>query len=107
LFTSPDALRGKEAERGKRSGVLKVLCARRIQDPASPSLSVFDFQDLLGVPRDHLEFTLWNLKERGYISRSDNNRFHITITGVDYAEALESPTVTVPFVPAERLIPSV
>jgi len=106
LFTSPDALRGKEAERGKRSGVLNVLYSQRIQAPASPSLSIFDFEDLLGVPRDHLEFTLWYLKERGYISRSDNNRFQITIAGVDYAESLESPAVAAPFVPAERLLPS-
>ena len=34
---------GKEAERRKRVGVLNVLYARRIQDPVSPMLSVFDF----------------------------------------------------------------
>jgi len=90
LAGAPDALRGKEAEIRKRSGVLNVLYARRIQDPANPSLSVFDFEDLLGVPRDHLEFTLWYLKERAYIARSDNNRFQITINGVDYAESLEA-----------------
>lgn len=106
LFASPDALRGKEAERAKRAGVLNVLYAQRIQAPASPSLSIFDFEDLLGVPRDHLEFTLWYLKERSYISRADNNRFQITIAGVDYAESLESPAVAVQFVPAERLLPS-
>ncbi|MBL0157037.1 MAG: DnaJ domain-containing protein [Bryobacterales bacterium] len=90
LFTSMESTQGRESERRKRAGVLNVLYARRVQDPVNPTLTVFDFEELLGVPRDHLEFTLWYLKERGYIARSDNNRFQITIGGVDYAESLDA-----------------
>jgi DnaJ domain len=106
LFTSLESSHGKASERRKRTGVLNVLYARRVQEPASPALSVFDFESLLGVPRDHLEFTLWYLKERGYIARSDNNRFQITISGVDYAESLELPEHEASSVRADRLLPS-
>ena len=44
------------------------------------------FEQLLGVPREHLEFSLWYLKEQGMIVRSDSGKFQITIKGVDQAE---------------------
>ncbi len=89
IFESLDSTQGKEPERRKRAGVLNALYARRAQDPDNPALSIFDFEELLGVPRDHLEFTLWYLKERTYVARSDNNRFQITANGVDYAESMD------------------
>ncbi len=107
LAASPDGAHGKEAERRKRAGVLNVLYARRVQDPGNPSLSIFDLEDLLGVPRDHLEFTLWFLKERAYVTRSDNNRFQITINGVEYAESLDVQSAACsPLAQSERLLPS-
>ena len=104
LFTSMETTLGKESERRKRAGVLNVLYARRVQDPVNHTLTVFDFEELLGVPRDHLEFTLWYLRERGYISRTDNNRFQITISGVDYAESLDELLQTAETPRSDRLL---
>jgi hypothetical protein len=88
-FLSPESTRGTEAERRRRYGLLRGLYAKRMLEPREPGMTIFDLEELLGVPRDHLEFTLWYLKERGFVSRSDNNRFQITVTGVDQAESLE------------------
>lgn len=88
-FVGSDSTHGLEAERSRRHGVLKGLLAKRMCEPHSPAMTMFEIEDLLGVPRDHLEFTLWYLKERGFVVRSDNNRYQITVSGVDQAELLE------------------
>lgn len=91
IFHSPDAAtNGPAQEKRKRYGVLQALYRQRLQEPSSPAVSMLQLEDLLGVPRDHLEFTLWYLRERAMISRSDNNRFQITVAGVDHAEQLQT-----------------
>lgn len=86
LFEKPEEAQGVQAEKRLRQGVLTALYQRRRQQPHSPALTVFDFEEVLGVPRDHLEFTLWYLREQGWIQRGDNNKFHITVKGVEQAE---------------------
>jgi hypothetical protein len=54
-------------------------------------MNLKEFEDLLGVPKEHLEFTLWYLKEGQFVTRTDNGRFAITLKGVDLAEALSEP----------------
>ena len=51
-------------------------------------MSLKEFEDLLGVPKEHLEFTLWYLKEGQFVTRTDNGRHSITLKGVDLAESL-------------------
>jgi len=51
-------------------------------------MNLKDFEDLLGVPKEHLEFTLWYLKEGQFVTRTDNGRFYITLKGVDLAESM-------------------
>ncbi len=91
---------GAATERAKRQALLAALYHRRMQEPSSPSLSIFDLEECLGVPREHLEFTLWYVKERALITRSDNNRFQITVAGVDECERLEESAG------AHRLLPA-
>jgi hypothetical protein len=90
------------AERRKRHLLLAALYHRRLLEPTSPAMTIFDLEDCLGVAREHLEFTLWYLKERSFVARSDNNRFHITVAGVDEHERLEaaSPATDYPRLPA-------
>ena len=47
----------------------------------------FGLENLLAVPREHLEFPLWFLKEQGWVLRSDGGQHSITAKGVDYAES--------------------
>ena len=87
IFDQPKAAIGVEAEKRKRQGVISLLYTRRITEPEHPVLAIQEFEDLLGCPREHLEFTLWYLKENGLVARTDNGRYSITAKGVDYAEA--------------------
>jgi len=86
IFDQPQAAVGVEAERRKRQGILSLLYTKRVNEPHQPFMSLHEFEDLLGCPREHLEFTLWYLKDSGFLSRSDNGRYSITVKGVDHAE---------------------
>src|SRR5207248_2696706 len=83
-------------ERRKRQGVLALLYRKRVSEPITPSMAVRDFEDLLGIPREHMEFALWFLKEEQCLVRSDNGRYTITAKGVGMAEEMiaKRPEVT-------------
>lgn len=87
VFGNAGSTHGAEGQRHKRRGILSVLYTKCIHDLQQPSMAIRDMEDLLGIPREHLEFSLWYLKERGFVTRGDNGRFTITITGVDEAES--------------------
>lgn len=87
IFDQTNAAQGMESERRKRQGILALLYRKRLAQPDQPGMSLKEFEDLLGVPKEHLEFSLWYLKENQYVHRTDNGRHSITIQGVDAAEA--------------------
>ena len=66
----------------------RQFAARAAHYDETASFPTEDFEDLLGVPREHLEFTLWYLKEGQFVARSDNGKHSITLKGVDLTEAL-------------------
>jgi curved DNA-binding protein CbpA len=70
-----------------RLTVLEVLYARRRLEPSQPGALMIDLEDLTGCPREHLEFTLWYLAQKGFLQRGDDTRLMITVAGVDYLEA--------------------
>jgi hypothetical protein len=86
IFETWESSRGVEAEKRKRKGVLSLLYGRRITDPEKPSLGLRDLEDMLDCPREHLEFTMWFLKENKWIKSTDNARYEITCKGVLVAE---------------------
>jgi curved DNA-binding protein CbpA len=69
-----------------RLTVLEVLYARRRLEPENMALSPLDLEALTGRAREHLEFTLWYLLQKKYITRADNSLLTITADGVDYLE---------------------
>ena len=82
IFETWQTSRGVEAEKRKRKGILALLYGRRLTDPQHPSLSLRDLEEMLDCPREHLEFTLWFLKESKWIKSADNGRYEITYQGV-------------------------
>jgi curved DNA-binding protein CbpA len=88
IFDQPSAAQGIGAERRKRHGVLELLYRKRIMQPEQPSVGLKELEELLGVPKEHLEFTIWYLKEGGYLTRGDGGRVTITLRGVDLTEEL-------------------
>lgn len=77
-------------EMQRREEILRLLYQRRFAHPESPSLSLRDLENLLATPKSDLEFSLWYLKECGYLIRTDSARHTITIKGVQFAEALKT-----------------
>jgi curved DNA-binding protein CbpA len=89
IFQTWQSSRGVEAEKRKRHGILALLYGKRQTEPRQPSISLHELEDMLGCPKEHLEFSLWFLKENKRIIRSDNNHFTITCEGVVAVEAEE------------------
>ena len=94
IFDQREAAVGKAAEKAKRRGLLELLYTARLNQPGQPALTLHELEDLLGCPREHLEFSLWYLKENGWIARTDNGRYSITARGVEQAEAEDVLTTT-------------
>jgi hypothetical protein len=88
VFNAGSASGGIEAEKDQRQAVLSMLYVKRMRDANNPGVQIQEFEEILGVPREHLDFTLWYLREQGYVVRTDNGRFAITVRGVDRAEEL-------------------
>jgi len=80
-----------EAEKAKRKGVLALLYRKRVTSPRDPNMTAQEMEDLLAVPREHLEFTFWFLRENNWAARTDNNKFSITVQGVEALERTGVP----------------
>ena len=88
IFDQSNAAQGIETERRKRQGVLQLLYRKRLAQPREAAMNIKELEDLLGVPKEHLEFTLWYLKEGQYAVRGDSGSIAITLRGVDLVEQL-------------------
>lgn len=86
IFDSSKITAGKDQEHRKRRGVLALLYAKMVHDPEQADMTIFEFEDLLGCPREHLHAALWYLRGKGYMQRTDNGRYTITIQGFDEVE---------------------
>ena len=75
-----------DAEQLVRLTVLEVLYTRRRTDPSDPGVYILDIEQLLGRPREHLQFTIWYLAQKEFIRTSDDSRLTITAGGVEYLE---------------------
>lgn len=75
-----------EIEQQMRCTILEILYARRRAEPGNPSFAPYDLSQLTGQPREHLEFTIWYLIQRKFVTRDDQSRLTITAEGVDYVE---------------------
>ena len=106
VFSTPLAAQpGARSEKEKRHAVLWALYMKRVRDNYQPAMLVQEFEELLGVPKEHLEFTVWYLKESGWVIRTDANRLLITVKGVDVAETWGDPAA-MPEVRVDRLLES-
>ncbi len=77
---------GVEAEQVTRLMLLELLYVRRRTETDAPGLSLLDLEALTGHAREHLEFTIWYLTQKKFVTRSDGSVLTITVDGVDYLE---------------------
>lgn len=77
---------GIEGEANRRLGILCLLYTRRRSNPDDPGLSMLEFESKMSVPREHLLFTMWYLREHNYLRQDEASDYVITGEGVDYVE---------------------
>lgn len=90
LFENWQGTRGVQAEVIKRQAILRLLYNQRFTDVERPWIVLRDFENLMGCPREHLEFSFWVLREGKLVTRGDNARYEITYQGVAAVEAEET-----------------
>jgi curved DNA-binding protein CbpA len=73
-------------EQQLRFMTLEILYSHRRNDPYKPGLSQLDLAEMLGRPREHLEFTLWYLAQKKFVTRGDQSSLVITAEGIDFVE---------------------
>lgn len=77
---------GHRTEVDRRLCVLSLLYNRRRASEERPSASMLDLEHLMSIPREYLQFTLWYLKSKGYVTVEENSEYCITSAGADYLE---------------------
>jgi len=86
LSETVDFMDSLDGELNRRLAVLAVLYQRRRTNPNFPQVSLAEIEERMGFPRDYLDFTLWYLSKKGYVSREDNASFALTAEAVDFVE---------------------
>jgi len=86
IFELKEFAPGIDGERNRRMGILCILFNRRRSNPEDAGLSILDLENQTSFPREHLQFTLWCLKESDLIRQDETTDLAITGQGVDYLE---------------------
>jgi curved DNA-binding protein CbpA len=86
VSTGANAENDFEMEQMVRLTVLEALYTKRRVEPREPGIFALDLEQLIGRPREYLEFTTWYLVQKKWVSRDDNSRLVITADGVEYLE---------------------
>jgi curved DNA-binding protein len=86
LFQARAFVDEKEGEINRRLGVLCLLYAQRRRNADHPAVSLLELEEVMAIPREYLEFTLWYLKQKKYIEMNQGADFSLTAEGVDFVE---------------------
>ena len=69
-----------------RLTVLEALYTKRRLEPGSPEIPFREFEALTGRAREHLEFTIWYLQQKKFITIDDKSRLLLTVEGAEHLE---------------------
>ncbi len=86
IFNLKEFAVGIDGESNRRMGILCLLYNRRRANPDYPGISLLEFETLMSFPREHLEFTLWYLKEKSFLRQGAESDYVICAEGIDYVE---------------------
>ena len=81
-----DFMDSMDGELNRRLAVLAVLYYRRRTNPHVPEVGLGEIETRMGFPRDYLDFTIWYLYKKGYVTKGDNAQLALTAEGVDFIE---------------------
>jgi len=86
VFERKEFAPGMDGEHYRRLGMLCLLFNRRRSNPEAAGLSILDLENQTGFPREHLQFTLWCLKEAELVRQDETTDFAISGRGVEFLE---------------------
>jgi curved DNA-binding protein CbpA len=86
LLDEAIALGHQDEDEVVRERLLAVLYTQRRRSVEEPSAGEVHLERTLAIPREHLAFHIWYLKEKLWIERTDRG-FAITALGIDEVEA--------------------
>lgn len=85
---------GIDGEENRRLGILCLLYKQRRTNPDHAGMSILDLENLMSIPREHLMFSLWYLKEKNLVRMDEGSDYVMTAEGADKVEAtLPSHTI--------------
>jgi hypothetical protein len=84
LAATIDFMDVMDGELNRRLAVLAVLYYRRRTNPTYPEVPLAEIEERMGFPRDYLDFTLWYLQRKGYVTKADNAQYTLSVDGVDF-----------------------
>ena len=87
MSTTVDFMDQAEGDLNRRLAVLAILYYRRRMYPDAPEVDLTEIEQRMGFPRDYLDFTMWYLTKKKYITRADNGEATLTVDGVDFIES--------------------
>lgn len=82
-----DFMDSSSGESNRRLAVLALLYTNGHTSPHAPGASLNEVEMLMGFPRDYLQFTMWYLRSKNYITAGENEDFTLTEQGVDFVES--------------------
>jgi len=86
MFQARSFVDEQQGERNRRLGVLCLLYSQRRRNSDHPGVSLLELEELMAIPREYLEFTLWYLKEKKHVAMTQGADFSLTADGVDFVE---------------------
>ena len=89
LYEHGAAIGVQEQDRRIFHGILSLLYVARRRDPRAGGLGEVHLEHMLGVPREHLEFPIWYLRQRGWVEVLNNGQLAITVEGIDKVASRE------------------
>jgi hypothetical protein len=92
MSDSIDFMDGIQGDVNRRLALLSLLYRKRRISPDAPEVSLAEAEAQMGFPREYLNFTIWYLKSKKYITKGDNSDLALTAPGVDYVESNCSKT---------------
>jgi curved DNA-binding protein CbpA len=94
LFSLSTFVNGIEGEVNRRLAILAMLYNKRRTNSSEPGISLWELERKMALPREYLDFAVWYLKSKGYVTMSDNSDMLLTASGVDYVEGNADKNVT-------------